>query len=648
MSTGALNVSFRDSAAPYAQRARLMLAASMIAGIAVFAGGISGGNAWTAVPVAAIWAFWAGMMVTLGTAVADLAVMSLVMLLVFAGSPQGLEHPVYAGLFAFAGGLVQTALSVVFWPLRPYEPERRALSDLYAGLARAAAAPVSTSQIPPASAAITAAHNALAALDRDDSGEAMRYRSLLNQAERIRISLVTLARLRGRMEREENGSAEPRISGQALEACSGVLRVIGNSLATEQLEAEVRQSLDDLQGFAEELRTGDSSSASPMTALRRDARFQMDALAGQLRAACELASRTTPDGQAAERRERAQPRNLRPAGRLAILRANWSLDSAAFRHAVRLAVCIALGDALARGLNLRRAYWLPVTVAIVLKPDFTATFSRGVLRLAGTFIGLVFATVLFHVLPAAPSAHIVALAVLMFMLRCFGPANYGIQVAGLSSLVVLLIAMTGVAPKEVVDARAWNTVAGGAIALAAYWLWPTWERTQFPEAMAKMLDAHRRYVHAIAANYSTPELAHELDRARLASRLARTNLEASIERLRAEPGYPAGSLLSGIQASSLRVGYSLLALDAALHVERDPPSDTFRAFERDVESTLERLAAALRGSPLMADALPDLREDHHALAKPHSLVTVEADRIVNSLNTLTEELMQWIAQTPRL
>ena len=39
-----------------------------------------------------------------------------------------------------------------------------------------------------------------------------------------------------------------------------------------------------------------------------------------------------------------------------------------------------------------------MTIAIVLKPDFSSTFSRGILRIGGTFAGLFMATVLFHYL----------------------------------------------------------------------------------------------------------------------------------------------------------------------------------------------------------------------------------------------------------
>ena len=395
---------------------------------------------------------------------------------------------------------------------------------------------------------------------------------------------------------------------------------------------------------------------SPQTlALKEDARFQIDRLAGQLRSALDLGAHATPAGLAAfERREASKPWSLRLGGTWATLRANFSWKSAACRHAVRLTACIAIGDALARGFELRRSYWVPMTIAIVLKPDFTATFSRGVLRLAGTFAGLTLATALFHVLPPSTYAEAVLLAVSMFILRAFGPANYGVLVTAVTALVVILIAMTGVAPKEVMAARAWNTAAGGAIALVAYWIWPTWERTQVSEALAQMLDAYRAYFHVLRETYASPEspLSHELDRTRLAGRLARSNLEASIERLSAEPGTSAErvSLLGGMLASSHRVVHAMMALEAGLSGSQPVPArEAFGPFANDVELTLYYLAAGLRGSPLARGNLPDLREDHHALVRSgdslierYALVNVETDRITNSLNTLSEELGRWI------
>ena len=729
MSTGALNVSFRDSDAPYVQRARQMLIASVVAGFTVFSGTLCGQHNSIALALTTVWAFAAGMLVAVSQPAADVGVMSLVMLLVYSAVPLKLERAALAGLFALAGGLVETGLALAFWPLRRYVPERRALGNLYVGLSLAAASPPETAaQSPPATAQSVAAQSALATLDQDHSVESERFRLLLIQAERMRVSALALSRLRARIGREptdrspgtfsqgSDGTA-PAISGQTISAslasaagaiqsspegaiqtspegaiqtspeeavqasaeaavqtspkatvqaspeetilaryfqvCSRVLYVIGSSLIAGVPVTVGIDLMEELDALAERLRELDSTRSPAVEAMVADARFQMDALTGQIRSAIELATSATPSGSSAfDQREAAKPWTLRLWGTLATFRANLSLESAACRHAVRLAVCVLAGDAIARAFELRRAYWLPMTIAIVLKPDFTATFSRGVLRLAGTFAGLVFATALVHVLPPGNAPQIVSVAVLMFVVRCYGGANYGILATSVTALVVFLIALSGVNAKEVIAARAVNTVIGGAIALFAYWLWPTWERTQISEIMARMLDGFRRYVQAVVRS-SEPGDSEDLDSARVAGRLARTNLEASIERANAEPGASVEGVRSrnALLASSHRLAHALLALEAGLPTARSaPPSDAFRKFAHDVELTLYYLASALRGSPIGPDALPDLREDQRALVhssdaqdQPYAFMNVETDRITNSLNTLKEELMRSIS-----
>ena len=85
-----------------------------------------------------------------------------------------------------------------------------------------------------------------------------------------------------------------------------------------------------------------------------------------------------------------------------------------------------------------------------------------------------------------------------------------------------------------------------------------------------------------------------------------------------------------------------------MSARRPPPRREFHPFADDVERTLELLATALRGGPFDAAALPDLREDHDALLRGgdpapdrYALVNVETDRIVNSLNTLSEDVLRW-------
>jgi hypothetical protein len=121
-SIGALNVSYSDSHDPYLLRARRMLAACALVGLAVFAGAVSGNYHLLAVPVAGAWAFAAGMLVALSSTAADLGIMSLVTLVVFAAKPLPPESAVLSGLLALGGGLLETALALAFWPMRKYAP----------------------------------------------------------------------------------------------------------------------------------------------------------------------------------------------------------------------------------------------------------------------------------------------------------------------------------------------------------------------------------------------------------------------------------------------------------------------------------------------------------------------------------------------
>ncbi len=654
VATGALNVSFSDSHDPYVQRASRMLLASFLVGLAVFIGSMWGRNNLVAVLIAGAWAFSAGMLVALNTNAADLGTISLVTLIVYSAFPQSPERAAYAGLLALAGGLLQTTLAVALWPLRRYAPERKALGDLFTELAKAAAKPVDALQSPPASAESTRAQTVLASLINNRTLAGERCLLLLSQAERIRLGLLVLGRLRTRIQRERPLSLEGDIVDHFLASVSQLLSTIGSSLIAGQTIASAPDLLKKLETLSEDMRNWAPARSDHATALAADAALQMAAITGQLRASVDLETNLTPAGvKSFELHEAEKPWRLRLAGRVATLRANLSLDSTACRHAIRLSVCVALGDTLARGFSLRRAYWLPMTVAILLKPDFTATFSRGVLRLAGTFTGLVLATGLFHILTPNPYAEVALVGASLFVLRCFGPANYGILSVAVTSLVVVLIAITGVPPSEVIAARGFNTVAGGTIALLAYWLWPTWERCQIRETMALMLDAFREYFAVIEKAYLQPDRTFEaeLDRARVAGRLARSNLEASVDRLTSEPGTTKESitLLNAMLASWHRFTHALMALEAGLSTSRPAVArKPFGPFAEHVEFTLKSLASALRGAPLSLDQLPNLREDYRSLIQagdPHTeryaLVNVETDRITNSLNTFSEELLRW-------
>jgi uncharacterized membrane protein YccC len=217
-----------------------------------------------------------------------------------------------------------------------------------------------------------------------------------------------------------------------------------------------------------------------------------------------------------------------------------------------------------------------------------------------------------------------------------------------------LIAATGSSPLDAVAARAVNTLAGGLLAILAYALWPTWERTQFSENFAEMLDASRLYLQCVFQRFG-PEsrkddsgLRHE----RLAWRRARTNVEASVDRVIAEPGITAAKrdTLLSMLASSHALMLAILGLEAgAGQGQLSAPPPALQTFAHDVDFTLYYLAAALRGSKQANATLPQLRDDHRKLVeararfpKDDGYFLAETDRLTVSLNTLREQVMRYV------
>ncbi len=225
---GALNVCYSDSLGPYRIRAGRMFLAALLVGAAVIIGAISGENNISAVIVAAAWAFAAGMLVALGPVAGDLGVITLVTLVVFAAKPLAPVAALETGAVAIAGGLLQTLCSTFLWPLRRYEPERRIISALYAGLAGIARSPATPVDAPPISTQISEAHQAFAPLSGDHSIEAERSVFLLVQAERIRLSILNTGRLRRRLARDQGGLIAANILDRILNDAADVMQSLAD------------------------------------------------------------------------------------------------------------------------------------------------------------------------------------------------------------------------------------------------------------------------------------------------------------------------------------------------------------------------------------------------------------------------------------
>ncbi|MEO7073532.1 MAG: FUSC family protein [Rhodanobacter sp.] len=589
VAVGALNTMFSDQPGPYRQRLRNLLLATTAAALASLSGFLIGAHLLPMLLVTAAFGFGGGMLVVFGADNARVGMTSIILLVVTAATPAPLAPALAGSGLIFVGGLLLTAFSLAAWPLQRYWPERQALSAVYAGLGTFARQGASTTaDVPALTEAMTTLQQTL--LGRHHAhGRAMEaFGVLLELAERIRLELTAM----GEWQSAHANDDEFR------RGAARVLSAIADALA---------------QGAAPELAQQATDALRAMPAANKGAaNIHRAALLGQLAAAARNADWAGSRGELrASAADARLPEALRGGSAWATLRANLTPRSVAFRHAMRTAACLCVAVLGARALHLPHGYWLPMTAAIVLRPDFAATFKFGLLRVLGTVLGLVLTTVLLHVTPAEVWAHLALMAALCMTFRYLATAHYGIAVAALTGTVVILLSFDGVAPGAAVLDRTVNTALGCGLALLAYVVWPTWERGRARAAMATMLEAYASYLAALAQ----PTDAGRGD-ARTAARTARSNVQASLERMRSEPATPLHllDLAQALFANGNRLARSAMSVEAWLD---DPAPTSATAPVRDLADTcaqaLREIAGAVRVRRAIG-ALPDLRAAAQAVS----------------------------------
>lgn len=559
VAAGALNTMFTDQPGPYRMRMQRMLLTALAAGISAYAGSLLGANTPLLVIAALLWGVGGGLLVALGTDAGRAGLTSMILLVIMGAQPRDPAGALAAAALIFSGGVLQTLFAIAAWPLQRYRPERTAIAEICRQLAANARHSPEQTQAPPVTQALLDVESLLHGTHRARGTIMETFRVLAELVERIRLELLALGDLGATL-----GEGEIKATlGRALEYAARTLDALADALerGTSPLAATAA-----MEGFGAALAAlGGLRASAPAEDTQRElligiARTQ--GLGGELRAALRNAdfagSRGELRAQAAEAR---LPRALRPRSALAALRANLRLSSVAFRHALRCGVCLALSVAGARIAGLEHGYWIPMTVAIVLKPDFAGTFRFGLLRVIGTLLGLVLTTALVHFAFGGDWERLALLALLSIGFRMLVTVHYGLGVMMLTGLVVILLAFDGIAPGDTMLARGIATVLGSAFALTAYALWPTWERLRVRPALAAMIEAYRIYFGGLLRN---DRAAHAT--ARTAARGARTNAQASLERMRDEPRRDRHllALADGVFANANRFVRACMSLDAVL------------------------------------------------------------------------------------
>lgn len=186
-------------------------------------------------------------------------------------------------------------------------------------------------------------------------------------------------------------------------------------------------------------------------------------------------------------------------------RAGYLLEQAlggrvAWTFTIRLMLCTGVAAVMSEVLPLTRSYWVVLTVAVVLKPDYGSVFARALQRGIGTIIGAVLGAVILAVVPYGPWL-LVPFGFLAALLPYGKARSFGLSAVFLTPFVVLLIDLLENTGWHLAGDRAVDTILGSVIVLlVGYAPWPVSWQAHLSGQFAGTLRAVCAYVdEALAA-----------------------------------------------------------------------------------------------------------------------------------------------------
>jgi uncharacterized membrane protein YccC len=565
---GALYVGFASYRGVYRSRLRAMFLTLLATTLMTVIGSLVGVSDIATLIVVPLVAFVFSLYATSSVLASSIATQAVCILVVLAGLhlPPGSAFG-NGGLLA-GGGLFQIFLLTVMWPVNPRFPERKAVADAYFSLSQFLdGLPKGHHEIIPGSQLFEDARAIL------QEARTFRWRNeheqmveLMRAAESLRAASVGFAQ------------ATENLVGSECEAAADLCEALAKVMSLE----------------SERIRTGRFGDLS----LPENALPDLPNLPAALDHWYQLLKRQLGDLGHEHPHMMDDPLTAPREGQgwhkgfafLTKLPDASSLRHVALGHAIRFTVTLEVALLLSRAIHERHLYWLPLTVAIVLRADFASTVTRGASRLVGTLAGVILAgglVSLFH--PSSDLFGILSLLSTWFCFAFFQP-NYALYSVAITCYVVFSVgsASLNLHHPSAALIRLAATLVGSAISVAAYVLWPAFQGRELREVIGEALEAQIQFGEKMKA--WNPNQPQEVEDARNHARQLRLRSENLFQTAALEPWGISGPDLQTSRDAILRLDENAAELLALRAEQEADPAEIDRVLSSS-KSLKDRLLA---------------------------------------------------------
>lgn len=221
---------------------------------------------------------------------------------------------------------------------------------------------------------------------------------------------------------------------------------------------------------------------------------------------------------------------------LKVISENFNFHSPIFRHSLRIAVTTMIGYGIGIAFEVQNAFWILLTIIVIMRPNFGLTKKRSIERTIGTLIGgaLAFLFVLFidNNLIYGGLA-IITLIISFSMIQ----RNYKAAATFITLNVIFIYTLFTPNIFDVIQFRIIDTLIGTGLAITAnLLLWPAWEINNMQNTLLNTVRAYRIYFEEITEYYKQKgEISQQYKVMRKKAFIEMSNLSAAFQRMSQEP-----------------------------------------------------------------------------------------------------------------
>ncbi|MEH2123452.1 FUSC family protein [Nostoc sp.] len=617
-------VNLANIGGPYQIKAKTMAQATLGITASVFVGTLVAQVPVLAVVLTLLWGLASGFASLYGNAGANVGLVIGISFITTIAQPGNLEVALMRSLLCLIAGGWAMLLSLVMWPFRPYDPIRLALADCFSAIAnyiQAFVGKVATAEnILEIRKALETARTALSTLRIGQSSRSWinePFLLLIQDGDRLLGLVIALTELLETHFQQQQYHLVQQLVDDALEQISVILQAIAKVISRKPASIDlgnlkrIYEALKEQESLQRKAIAGSETDYTTLVAFTNLV-LTLKKLIEQLQYTAQTAKSLADRSKMSQRDvDRLLLFEEEQRSLLSLLKENLTLDSAIFRHALRIGVSLTVGVILYSVTNLPMGYWVTLTIILVLKPNLGATFKRFFQRVGGTILGAILAAVILATITSKPVLDIIILLTVFFGVSLIA-FNYGSSVVFFSIFVLLIIDIGHPISWQLAGFRVLNTLIGAGLAFAShYFIWPNWERDRLPSQIATALRECHKYFRDVMAVYQGIK---ERDSSTISQRrqtgLAIGNAQASFQGLLREPQMHQ-ELVEPVMTLLLYMGRFTNAVTVlAVHLEHfrgTVPLPELETFVCQISLGLEQLADSVQ-QEIPPPPLPDLEE----------------------------------------